>query len=121
MEILSGGMSSESKLLKMVKPTKDPKQAKSGGKDGKTAAGGGAQGPAAGGAAEADKGQAAEVMPVEAPPQVGASFFPKEFHITQHPTTDKHKLLIGLLGTERIGICFCLIHLLDKYNLNVSR
>lgn len=120
-EILSGGMSSESKLLKMVKPTKDPKQAKSGGKDGKTAAGGGAQGPAAGGATEADKGQAAEVMPVEAPPQVAASFFPKEFLVIQRwswrvfvPTTDKHKLLIGLLGTEWIGICFCLIYLLAK-------
>lgn len=83
-EILSGGMSSESKLLKMVKPAKDPKQAKSGGKDGKTAAGGGAQGPAAGGAAEADKAQAAEVMPVEAPPQVGASFFPKR--VPHNPT-----------------------------------
>lgn len=75
MEILSGGMGSESKLLKIVKPTKDPKQAKTGGKDSKTAAGGGTQGPAAGGAAEADKGQAAEVMPVEAPPEVRASFF----------------------------------------------
>lgn len=73
MEILSGGMGSESKLLKMVKPTKDPKQGKTGGKDGKAAAGGGAQGPAAGGGADADKGQAAaaEVMPVEAPPAVG--------------------------------------------------
>ncbi|XP_056904113.1 fer-1-like protein 6 [Takifugu flavidus] len=71
-EILSGGMGSESKLLKMVKPTKDPKQGKPGGKDGKAAAGGGAQGPAAGGGVDADKGQAAaaEVMPVEAPPAV---------------------------------------------------
>lgn len=77
MEILSGGMGSESKLLKAVKPAKDPKQGKSGGKDGKTAAGGGAQGPAAGGAADADKGQAAEVMAVEAPPAVGTNFFQK--------------------------------------------
>lgn len=85
MEILSGGMGSESKLLKIVKPTKDPKQAKTGGKDGKTPAGGGAQGPAAaGGAAEADKGQAAEVMPVDAPPEVGTGFFSKEFLIIEH-------------------------------------
>lgn len=68
----------------MVKPTKDPKQAKTGGKDGKTAAGGGTQGPSAGGAAEADKGQAAEVMPVEAPPEVGTSLFLKEFLIIEH-------------------------------------
>lgn len=69
----------------MVKTTKDPKQAKTGGKDGKTAAGGGAQGPAAGGAADADKGQAvaAEVMPVEAPPAVGTGFFKKKKKIHQ--------------------------------------
>lgn len=70
-------MGSESKLLKMVKPTKDPKQGKTGGKDGKAAAGGGAQGPAAGGGTDADKGQAAEVLPVEAPPAVGTGFLQK--------------------------------------------
>lgn len=75
MEILSGGMGAESKLLK-IKPTKDPKQAKTGGKDGKSPAGGGTQAAAAaGGAAEAEKGQAAEVMPVEAPPEVQTGFF----------------------------------------------
>lgn len=73
MEILSGGMGSESKLLKIVKPVKDVKLGKAGGKDAKTPAGGGA----AGGAADADKGQAvaAEVLPVEAPSVVGRAFF----------------------------------------------
>lgn len=73
MEILSGGMGSESKLLRIVKPAKDAKPGKAGGKDGKTPAGGGA----AGGAADADKGPAvaAEVLPVEAPPVVGRVVF----------------------------------------------
>uniref|UniRef100_A0A3Q3G9W9 Fer-1 like family member 6 n=1 Tax=Labrus bergylta TaxID=56723 RepID=A0A3Q3G9W9_9LABR len=72
-EILSGGTGSESKLSKLVKSVKDPKAGKAGGKDGKTAAGGGAGG-AAGGAADDDKGKtvAAEVMPVEAPPEMKA-------------------------------------------------
>uniref|UniRef100_A0A8C9XCE9 Fer-1 like family member 6 n=1 Tax=Sander lucioperca TaxID=283035 RepID=A0A8C9XCE9_SANLU len=63
-EILSGG-SSESKL----RPLKDTKAGKVGGKDGKTPAGGGAVG-AAGGAADDDKGKAVapEVLPVESPP-----------------------------------------------------
>ncbi|XP_042350086.1 fer-1-like protein 6 [Plectropomus leopardus] len=67
-EILSGGMGSESKLSRMAKPLKDIKAGKGGGKDGKTPAGGGA-GAAAGGAADDDKGKAvaAEVLPVEAP------------------------------------------------------
>lgn len=66
MEILSGG-SSESKL----RPLKDTKAGKVGGKDGKTPAGGGAVG-AAGGAADDDKGKAVapEVLPVESPPVV---------------------------------------------------
>lgn len=104
MEILSGGMGSESKLLKMIKPTKDPKQAKTGGKDSKTATGGGTQGPAAGGAAEADKGQAAEAMPIEAPPEVGTGFFSKVPHNKTLmldrfvPTADKHNH--GLVGME---------------------
>lgn len=73
MEIITGGMGSESKLLKIVKPLKDPKAGKAGGKDAKTPAGGGAAGGAAGGTADADKGQvgAAEVLPVEPPPVVG--------------------------------------------------
>ncbi|KAA8593058.1 hypothetical protein FQN60_018513, partial [Etheostoma spectabile] len=68
-EILSGGSGSESKLSRMVKPLKDTKAGKVGGKDGKTPAGGGAAG-AAGGAADDDKGKtvAAEVLPVESPP-----------------------------------------------------
>lgn len=68
MEILSGGMGSESKFLKVAKPMKDAKGGKAAGKDAKTPAGG-----AAGGAAEADKGAvvAAEVLPVESPPEVG--------------------------------------------------
>ncbi|XP_078118672.1 fer-1-like protein 6 [Sander vitreus] len=67
-EILSGG-SSESKLSRMVKPLKDTKSGKVGGKDGKTPAGGGAAG-AAGGVADDDKGKAVapEVLPVESPP-----------------------------------------------------
>lgn len=63
-EILSGGTGHESKLLKLVKPAKDPK-------GGKAAAAGGA---GAGGGGEADKGAAAvgaEVLPVESPPTVG--------------------------------------------------
>ncbi|XP_068602838.1 fer-1-like protein 6 [Brachionichthys hirsutus] len=64
-EILSGGAGTESKLLRMINPAKDPKAGKTGGKDGKTPAGG-----AAGGAADDDKGRgvAAEVLPVESPP-----------------------------------------------------
>ncbi|XP_056245789.1 fer-1-like protein 6 [Seriola aureovittata] len=67
-EILSGGTGSESKLIRMIKPAKDTKAGKAGGKDGKTVAGGGAGG-AAGGAADDDKGKAlaAEVLPVESP------------------------------------------------------
>ncbi|KAI3356016.1 hypothetical protein L3Q82_017285 [Scortum barcoo] len=67
-EILSGGMGSESKL-RIIKPVKDAKAGKAGGKDGKTPAGGGAGG-AAGGAADDDKGKAGapEVLPVESPP-----------------------------------------------------
>lgn len=69
-EILSGGTGSESKFLKVTKPTKDARGGKAAGKDAKTPAGGGG---AAGGAAEADKGTvvAAEVLPVESPPVVG--------------------------------------------------
>ncbi|KAM9850875.1 fer-1-like protein 6 isoform 2-T2 [Aulostomus maculatus] len=65
-EILSGGTSSESKLIRMVKTVKDTKAGKTGGKEGKTPAGG-----AAGGAPDDDKGKtvaAAEVLPVESPP-----------------------------------------------------
>lgn len=73
-EILSGGSGSESKLSRMVKPLKDAKAGKGGGKDGKTPAGGGGggAGAAAGGAADDDKGKAAaaEVLPVESPPAV---------------------------------------------------
>ncbi|XP_070694676.1 fer-1-like protein 6 [Pempheris klunzingeri] len=73
-EILSGGTGSESKLSRMVKPLKDAKAGKAGGKDGKTPAGGGAGGGAAGGAADDDKGKAvaAEVLPVESPPVLNA-------------------------------------------------
>ncbi|XP_044072290.1 fer-1-like protein 6 isoform X2 [Siniperca chuatsi] len=69
-EILAGGTGSESKLNRMVKPVKDAKAGKGGGKDGKTPAGGGGAGGAAGGAADDDKGKAvaAEVLPVESPP-----------------------------------------------------
>ncbi|KAK2905697.1 hypothetical protein Q8A73_009640 [Channa argus] len=74
-EILSGGAGSESKLSRIIKPTKDAKAGKAGGKDSKTAAGGGAgggAGGAAGGAADDDKGKAvaAEVLPVESPPEL---------------------------------------------------
>lgn len=110
MEILSGGMGSESKLLKMVKTTKDPKQAKTGGKDGKTAAGGGAQGPATGGAADADKGQAAEVMPVEAPPAVGTGFLKKK------KKDQLIKFCLSLRGWNSF-----LLNMSEKGNLNVSR
>ncbi|XP_051259533.1 fer-1-like protein 6 isoform X2 [Dicentrarchus labrax] len=73
-EILSGGTGSESKLTRMVKPVKDAKAGKAGGKDGKTPAGGGAGG-GAGGAADEDKGKAAaaEVLPVESPPELNAN------------------------------------------------
>nr|XP_040058215.1 LOW QUALITY PROTEIN: fer-1-like protein 6 [Gasterosteus aculeatus aculeatus] len=75
-EILSGGSGSESKLSRMVKPLKDAKAGKGGGKDGKTPAGGGGggAGAAAGGAADDDKGKAAaaEVLPVESPPALDA-------------------------------------------------
>ncbi|KAM6955134.1 fer-1-like protein 6 [Lycodopsis pacificus] len=65
-EIMSGGTGSESKLSRTVKPQKDAKAGKGGGKDGKTPAGEGG----GGGAAEDDKGKdvAAEVQPVESPP-----------------------------------------------------
>uniref|UniRef100_A0A3Q3JTY7 C2 domain-containing protein n=1 Tax=Monopterus albus TaxID=43700 RepID=A0A3Q3JTY7_MONAL len=69
-EILSGGMGSESKLSRMIKPLKD---AKAGGKDGKAPAGGAAGAAAGGGApAEDDKGKAPapEVQPVESPPEM---------------------------------------------------
>ncbi|XP_028250241.1 fer-1-like protein 6 [Parambassis ranga] len=63
-EILSGGTGSETKL----KPVKDAKAGKAGGKDGKAPAGGGGAGGAAGGAAaDDDKGKAAEVLPVDPP------------------------------------------------------
>ncbi|XP_071370551.1 fer-1-like protein 6, partial [Centroberyx affinis] len=78
-EILSGGMGSESKLSRLVKPLKDAKSGKTGGKEGKTPAGGGAGGGGAGGgggggAAEEERGRAvaAEVLPVDAPPQLDA-------------------------------------------------
>lgn len=70
-EILSGGMGSKSKLNRMVKTVKDTKAGKAGGKDIKTAGGGG--GGAAGGGVDDDKGKAgsaAEVLPVESPPEV---------------------------------------------------
>lgn len=97
----------------MVKPTKDPKQGKTGGKDGKAAAGGGAQGPAAGGGADADKGQAAaaEVMPVEAPPAVGTGC---KLFIHQLINTN-----FGWFDWD--GIPFCILICLKKENLNVSR
>ncbi|KAM8855911.1 fer-1-like protein 6 isoform 3-T3 [Spinachia spinachia] len=77
-EILSGGSGSESKLGRMLKPSKDAKAGKGVGKDGKTPAGGGGggggAGAAAGGAADDDKGKAAaaEVLPVESPPALDA-------------------------------------------------
>lgn len=65
MEILSGGTGNESKLLKLVKPVKEPK-------GGKAAAGGGAgAGGGGGGGGEAEKAVGAEVLPVESPPTVG--------------------------------------------------
>nr|XP_029507423.1 fer-1-like protein 6 [Oncorhynchus nerka] len=66
-EILSGGGGGgESKLSRLVKPLKDTKAGKSTGKDPKGAGGAG------GGAGEEEKAKAigAEVMPVEAPPQL---------------------------------------------------
>lgn len=68
MEILSGGTGSETKL----KPVKDTKAGKAGGKDGKAPAGGGAGGAAGGAAADDDKGKAAEVLPVDPPTVVRA-------------------------------------------------
>ncbi|KAM4561262.1 fer-1-like protein 6 isoform 2-T2 [Fundulus diaphanus] len=67
-EILSGGTGPESKLSRMIKPVKDAKAVKTGGKDGKTPAGGGAGGGT--GAADDDKGKAGapEVQPVDPPP-----------------------------------------------------
>lgn len=62
-EILSGGTGNESKLLKLVKPAKEPK-------GGKAAAGGGA-GAGGGGGGEVEKAVGAEVLPVESPPTVG--------------------------------------------------
>ncbi|XP_028992475.1 fer-1-like protein 6 [Betta splendens] len=69
-EILSGGGGSESKFSLMIKPAKDAKAGKAGGKDGKTSGGGAAAG--AGGAADDDKGKPtpAEVLPVDPPPEV---------------------------------------------------
>uniref|UniRef100_UPI003AADEC2C fer-1-like protein 6 n=1 Tax=Centroberyx gerrardi TaxID=166262 RepID=UPI003AADEC2C len=73
-EILSGGTGSESKLSRLVKPLKDAKSGKTGGKEGKTPAGGGAGGGGGGGggATEEERGRAvaAEVLPVDAPPQL---------------------------------------------------
>lgn len=75
MEILSGGTGPESKLARMVKPIKDAKAVKAGGKDGKTPAGGGVAGGTSGGTADDDKGKAvAEVLPVECPPTVRKPF-----------------------------------------------
>ncbi|XP_056144940.1 fer-1-like protein 6 [Lampris incognitus] len=69
-EILSGGTGLESKLSHTVRPLKDSKAGKTGGKEGKTpgAAGGGT----GGGWAEEDKGKvlAPEVLPVDPPPQL---------------------------------------------------
>ncbi|XP_019731208.1 fer-1-like protein 6 [Hippocampus comes] len=70
-EILSGGTAPESKLARMVKPLRDAKAVKAGGKDGKTPAGGGVAGGTSGGTADDDKGKAvAEVLPVECPPTI---------------------------------------------------
>ncbi|XP_037095940.1 fer-1-like protein 6 isoform X1 [Syngnathus acus] len=68
-EILSGGMGPESKVARMVKPVRDAKAVKAGGKDSKTPAGGGVGGGVSGGGAgDDDKGKAAaEVLPVECP------------------------------------------------------
>uniref|UniRef100_A0A672YX44 C2 domain-containing protein n=1 Tax=Sphaeramia orbicularis TaxID=375764 RepID=A0A672YX44_9TELE len=69
-EILSGGMGTESKL-RLIKPNKDAKAKAGGGKDGKAPAGGGGSGAAAGGTADDDKGKgAAEVQPVDPPPEI---------------------------------------------------
>ncbi|XP_008303313.1 fer-1-like protein 6, partial [Stegastes partitus] len=70
-EILSGGTGSESKLSRMVKPVKDVKAGKAGGKEVKAAAGGGGGG-GGGGEEEKGKGAAAEVLPVESPPALDA-------------------------------------------------
>uniref|UniRef100_A0A3P8TH69 Fer-1 like family member 6 n=1 Tax=Amphiprion percula TaxID=161767 RepID=A0A3P8TH69_AMPPE len=63
-EILSGGTGSESRLSRTVKPLKDVKAGKTGGKEVKTGGGGG------GGGGEEEKGKAAaaELLPVESPP-----------------------------------------------------
>ncbi|XP_038157296.1 fer-1-like protein 6 isoform X2 [Cyprinodon tularosa] len=63
-EILSGGTGSESKLSRMIKPVKDIKAGKAGVKDAKSPAGGAGGGT---GAADDDKGKAAEVLPVDPP------------------------------------------------------
>ncbi|KAM4731898.1 fer-1-like protein 6 [Anableps anableps] len=70
-EILSGGTGSESKLSRMIKPVKDAKAGKAGGKDAKTPVGGGGAGAGGGtGAADDDKSKAgaAEVLAVDPPP-----------------------------------------------------
>ncbi|MED6292009.1 Fer-1-like protein 6, partial [Characodon lateralis] len=66
-EILSGGTGTDSKLSWMIKPVKDAKAGKAGGKDAKTPVGGAGGGT---GAAEDDKGKAgaSEVLPVDPPP-----------------------------------------------------
>lgn len=73
MEILSGGTGSDSKLSHIVKPVKDAKAGKPGGKDGKMPAGGGG---GTGVSSDDDKGKAAvEVLSVEPPPLVRGGFF----------------------------------------------
>ncbi|XP_077583821.1 fer-1-like protein 6 isoform X1 [Stigmatopora nigra] len=68
-EILSGGTGPVSKISHMVKPVKDTKVVKTGGKDLKTPATGGVGGGSSGGIDDDDKGKAvAEVQPVESPP-----------------------------------------------------
>lgn len=71
MEILAGGTGSDSKLSRMIKPVKDTKAGKGGGKDAKTPVGGGAAV-----AADDDKAKAgaAEVLPVDLPPVVRKKF-----------------------------------------------
>uniref|UniRef100_A0A3Q1BXL8 C2 domain-containing protein n=1 Tax=Amphiprion ocellaris TaxID=80972 RepID=A0A3Q1BXL8_AMPOC len=66
-EILSGGTGSESRLSRTVKPLKDVKAGKTGGKEVKTGGGGGGGG-AGGGEEEKGKAAAAELLPVESPP-----------------------------------------------------
>uniref|UniRef100_A0A3Q1FBX6 Fer-1-like protein 6 n=1 Tax=Acanthochromis polyacanthus TaxID=80966 RepID=A0A3Q1FBX6_9TELE len=69
-EILSGGTGSESKLSRTMKPLKEVKAGKTGGKEVKTGGGAAAGGGGAGGGGEEDKGKAAgaELLPVEPPP-----------------------------------------------------